>query len=128
MKISGLTGKDLDRWVAKAQGWIYCESDMVSNKPSWKGVDDYYVMRVEEYTPSTSGGQCFELIAYLDTVYRLSDNDEVIRDADIYGAEVYGDGLDVDDLHYFGPTLNIAICRTFVASVYGEEVSDDITN
>ena len=115
MKTSELTGKDLDHWVAKAKGWTYCASTLTSNKPSWTGIDDYYIWRVEDYTPSTNSGQCFELM-------QLDSFRWVEKFRGKYNAMF--NQLDKLIVLTSGPTLNIAICRAFVASVYGEEVSD----
>ena len=110
MKVSELTGKDLDTWVAKAQGW---RLDGTSNY-HWSIGDGEHIARVS-YTPSTNSGQCFELMK-LDSFRWV----EKLRGE--YNAMF--NQLDKDVVVTSGPTLNIAICRAFVASVYGEEVSD----
>lgn len=120
MKVSELTGKDLDNWVAKAQGW-----GGPFDKPATIKAEQFYWTRDGglfdsedrqfNYTPSTNGGQCFELMK-IDSFRWV----EKLRGE--YNAMF--NQLDKDVVVTSGPTLNIAICRAFVASVYGEEVSD----
>ena len=108
MKTSELKGKQLDHWVAKAQGW---------------GDKEPMALKIQYYTPSTNGGQCFELqssnlisaapVHYGDMHYHPELKEGYWR-ATIEDSEIL----------QYGPTLNIAICRAFVASVYGEEVED----
>jgi len=115
MKVSELTGKDLDNWVAKAQGWEqsipegYCHN-------YWQDAEGAPLYTVRLYTPSTNVGQCFELM-------KLGS----FRWVSISGVEYTAMFNQLDKLIVLttGPTLNIAICRAFVASVYGEEVSDE---
>ena len=111
MKTSELTGKDLDYWVAKAQGW---RLDCTSNY-HWVIGNGEHISRVS-YTPSTNGGQCHELMQ-LPSFEWAQYYSAGCLDASYYLAYF---GIRVE-----GPTLNIAICRAFVASVYGEEVSDE---
>ena len=111
MKTSELTGKDLDHWVAKAQGWEqsipegYCHN-------YWQDAEGAPLYTVRLYTPSVNGGQCFELMK-LDSFRWV----EKLRGE--YNAMF--NQLDKDVVVTTGPTLNIAICRAFVASVYGDE-------
>ena len=117
MKVSELTGKDLDTWVAKAQGWeeqyIGYNDDGVA---VWVSQQPVYKEFVEDYTPSTNSGQCFDLMK-LDSFRWV----ESLRGE--YSAMF--NQLDKTVVVTCGPTLNIAICRAFVASVYGDEVSDE---
>jgi hypothetical protein len=122
MKVSELEGKDLDYWVAKAQGW---GKVVMPNKYEsyWEGGIN---PRVWYYTPSTNGGQCFELLTIAD----LSPMREMWFSS-VSNKIVWTSGYEVEYLQgslkaiTSGPTLNIAICRAFVASVYGDEVSDE---
>ena len=101
MKTSELTGKQLDYWVAKSLG-----KDM-ENYGGWlKAVEEL------EYHPSTNNGQCFELM-------QLDSFRWVEKFRGKYNAMF--NQLDKLIVLTSGPTLNIAICRAFVASVYGEE-------
>lgn len=129
MKTSELTGTQLDRWVAKARGLAYA-NDSVEHGTVWHFNPDTApfgeFMNVKDYTPSTNGAQCFELL----TIAELNPEREVWWNTE--GNEIsWTGGYEVHYLHYAmagitsGPTLNIAICRAFVASVYGEEVSDE---
>ena len=115
MKTSELTGKDLDHWVAKAQGWEqsipegYCHN-------YWQDAEGVPLYTVRLYTPSTNGGQCFELMQ-LDSFRWV----EKFRGKD----NAMFNQLDKLIVLTSGPTLNIAICIAFVASVYGEYVDED---
>ena len=107
MKVSELTGKDLDYFVAKAQGW---RLDGTSNY-HWVFDDGDHISKVS-YTPSTNGGQCVELM-------KLDSFRWVEKFRGKYNAMF--NQLDKNVVLTSGPTLNIAICRAFVASVYGDE-------
>lgn len=49
MKTSELTGKDLDYWVAKAQGWeINCDWWIVSGKNVKESVNKYCLKKTGE--------------------------------------------------------------------------------
>jgi len=110
MKVSELEGKDLDYWVAKAQEWTkHCDWWIDTSDIKKESLEKY---PVSKYTPSTNGGQCFELMQ-LDSFRWV----EKLRGE--YNAMF--NQLDKDVVVTSGPTLNIAICRAFVASVYGEE-------
>jgi hypothetical protein len=111
MKTSELEGKDLDYWVAKAQGWEQSIPEIFCNQ-CWQDAEGAPLYTVRLYTPSTNGGQCFELMK-LDSFRWV----EKLRGE--YNAMF--NQLDKDVVVTSGPTLNIAICRAFVASVYGEE-------
>ena len=64
MKTSELTGKDLDTWVAKAQGWFIVTTPAANGRVVkwWSNKELNRIYRVSKYTPSTNGGQCFELL------------------------------------------------------------------
>jgi len=114
MKTSELTSKDLDYWVAKSQGWELAPHQFLLEQV-WKG--KYGTMETEKnYYPSVNGGQCFELMK-LDSFRWVHSTKE--------GAVAMFNQLDKLLVSTKGETLNIAICRAFVASVYGEEVSDE---
>ena len=121
MKVSELIGPQLDKWVAKAQGWNGPFSTEINRKPKqyyWARDGGLFDSRDRQfnYTPSTNGGQCFELME-LDSFRWV----EKFRGKD----NAMFNQLDKLIVLTTGPTLNIAICRAFVASVYGEEVEDD---
>ena len=123
MKTSELTGKDLDYFVAKAQGWN--ESD--DTIKHWVRKDGFRVVRVKAYTPSTNGGQCFELLTTENLTpleYWCEEDNSATESPSnfMYVVEYLTCGVwKIVE----GSTLNIAICRAFVASVYGEEVPDE---
>jgi len=113
MKTSELTGKDLDTWVAKARGWTM--------------LNGYVTYSIDKYTPSTNGGQCFELLATENLTpleYWCEEDNSATESPSnfMYVVEYLTCGVwKIVE----GSTLNIAICRAFVASVYGEEVPDE---
>ena len=114
MKTSELTGKDLDNWVAKAQGWTkHCDWWIDTSDIKRESLEKY---PVSKYTPSTNSGQCFELMQ-LDSFRWV----EKFRGKD----NAMFNQLDKLIVLTSGPTLNIAICIAFVASVYGEYVDED---
>lgn len=133
MKVSELTGAELDYWVAKAQGWEYgkdafgdywqAEFPQASNKSIF---GEPLGIRIRDYYPTINWQQCGELIEkfnadvfYVDNGNRwscrvvMSDWTETggIKNITIYRS----------DLQY-GSTPQEAICRVVVASVYGKEV------
>ena len=116
MKTSALTGKKLDHWVSKARGWELHKNGY------WKISQDGLVKKgpIHNYTPSTNGGQCFKLMQ--TPTFNWVQSLPVAR-VDIgktFEAQFEGNKLESS----YGPTLNIAICRAFVASVYGDEVDE----
>lgn len=107
-----LKGKELDYWVAKAQGWTqFCNWWVVDGNNVVKSIDK---CPINAYTPTTLGSQCFELLETNDfeTESWHVDGDEESHYAHIVGSNYGSHGL----------TLNEAVCRALVASRYGEKV------
>ena len=107
--VATLTGKDLDYWVARAQGW---DCDEYGN---W--YEDYVggAEIVYDYTPSTNWQQCGELIirfrVYLDHLISGKWRAQSLLKLGTNSAK--------------GSTPQEAICRAVVASVYGDTVGED---
>jgi hypothetical protein len=109
MKTSELIGKDLDYWVAKAQGWEWNKQDFCFMAPVLVG-DDIDFTAIPNYSPSTNPAQAMELVKkYRMMVRRDSQNRWLAK----IPRQTYGE-YDID--------LEVAICRAVVASVYGDEV------
>ena len=116
MKINELTGEQLSYWVAKAQGW------RPSNKPQgittnvmfWVDTNSQEVAIVNNYRPDQDKTQAFELIEKFKLTVEPSNMDAW------WAYYLKGDELEAQR----GSTLEVAICRAVVASVYGEEVKD----
>jgi hypothetical protein len=115
MKVSELTGSDLDYWVALAQGWVQLRGWWYTNERCWvRDSTSYSVSGIAEsprpYTPSTNGQQCMELIEKFIQYHRRVKSGwcAVIK----------------HDNKYYGSTPQEAICRAVVASVYGDTVPD----
>lgn len=114
MKVSELTGDKLDYWVAKAQGW-----DKSFNKLGLYAVwvTEYGDEPIHHYKPTTNWQQCGELIEKFNlNLLRLDDG---WKSGYVYSY------ADKDVMFAKGSTPQEAICRAVVASIYGEEVSDD---
>lgn len=122
MKTSELTGKQLDHWVAKAQGWEL--KTLTFNHPCGETIEDFWVgddlcILAKSYTPSTNGGQCFELMQ-LPSFKWSQPCDARVATGDTFVAKFEGCKFPFN----YGPTPLVATCRAFVASVYGEEVHE----
>jgi hypothetical protein len=122
MKISELTGAELDYWVAKAEGvephWQH------EGKPqAWVGV---YFLRGE---PIRSEHPASEMEAYCPSSNWAHGGPIIEREGiaifrDIYGWKASTD-FDLRDLGegmMTGPTPLIAAMRAYVASKFGEDV------
>jgi hypothetical protein len=133
MKVSDLTGAQLDYWVAKAQGWIKTRSQYDDKPLLWDTGGGFYRIEGvagaegdERWRPSTwwgHGGPIIEreqIAIYHDYEHWL---------AVMPGAISYPGDVDHDDVTavfdgHGGPTPLIAAMRAFVASKFGEEVPD----
>ncbi len=115
MKVSELEGAELDYWVAKAQEW-----DLVDNQTVgyfiWNTPDNDWIDQ-EIYTPTTNWAQCGALLEEFSVDVYIHEDE---GDMEWWGAQAQSK-LAV----YSCPDPRIAICRAVVASVFGEEVSDD---
>ncbi len=111
MKTSELTGKDLDHWVAKAQGW---KKHFDGNCTySWESQEDpWFMAYVDDYSPTSNDGQAFALIEKFKITTGL-----VNRKKDTWFA--IGDDQSVG----YALDPRTAICRAVVASEFGDEVS-----
>ena len=115
MKVSELTGDNLDYWVAKAQpnSGIYIASN---GKP----YISYDSCEADYYHPSTNWQQCGELITDFGIEVKPLQNR---MDGSWYAIckyySCYRNNGSV------GLSAQEAICRAVCASVYGEEVSDE---
>jgi hypothetical protein len=123
MKVSELTGSELDYWVAKAQGWekktfirgglVYWSNGVTSS------------INIESYTPTTNWQQCGELIEKFKLVISQNGDDWTAQvnkprppTAKPYSAKSYLGPIG------YGSTPQEAICRAVVASVFGDTVPD----
>lgn len=120
MKTSELTGALLDIWVAKAEGW-----QVLGVKPEGAVSEMIRVKTAPDaeeslFSPSVfwhDGGPIIEREGISPMRW------EVPNDAgDLWTARNL-----TATVHQSGPTALIAAMRTYVASVFGEEVPDDPT-
>lgn len=117
MKTSELTGAELDYWVAKAQGYVRL-NDEVYLKPAW-GYPDGSWLPDPMYTPTTNWQQCGELINDFGIALKpLQDR----MDCSWYAICKYYPCYRNNGC--IGLSAQEAICRSVVASVYGEEVPE----
>lgn len=128
MKASELEGDELNKWVARAQGWNndFNGSGLrgIFKKSDWwyQCHDSKRVAIVKSYSPTTNKAQAFELLELM-----AKAGESVIinqREGDLASCSVLLGG----QWNWFdgkAKTLQGAISKIFVASVYGEEVSDD---
>lgn len=111
MKASEMTNEQLDHYAALAQGW---ELDRCNRY--WVTMTDHSI-KVSQYSPTTNGAQCFELIEKFDiNVGRFSD-----REGEEWYAFVDCAG---NVLEMNAPNPKVAVCRAVIVSVFGEEVSE----
>ena len=106
MKTSELTGDKLDYWV----GIVNMPKDYIGTLETW-GVSVKFAMK-HGYSPTNNWQQCGELI----------EKHEVLLSYDVESFLWYAM---VDRSVVNGATPQEAICRAVVASVYGEEVTND---
>lgn len=133
MKVSELIGDSLDIAVALANGWkkgkgfswyhperYYFDDDgnKVYRRPDWPGTF---------YKPSTNWGCAGPIIdKHIGNVWRHNKLDEA--EPDVWSAAIYTKYPTVHQAagaiySMDGPTALIAICRTYVFSQLGEEIS-----
>lgn len=113
IKVNDLTGERLAYWVAKTRGWRKRCNSMLRNY--WdKGEGRPTGIFMSDYRPDINGGQAMELVKEFKA-FNLS------KQTTGKWMVLYGEG----GVFIFGPTPEIAICRAFVASVYGDEVEDE---
>lgn len=120
MKVSELEGVELNLWVGKAkklgvriEAMQYGDMCVIWYRENG---DDMW----DEYTPTTSDAQAGALIGEFLMNIEFSHSREMF-DANVHSSRT--------KLHLFSfgraGGWRIAVCRAVVASVYGEEVSDD---
>ena len=114
MKVSELTGEQLSYWVAKAQGW-----SLDTEHGDWLYYGSAIIGR-EFYRPHQDSAQAFELIEKFGIEVKPIQSR---MDGSWYAHCKYYDNYRNNSR--VGSTPQEAICRAVVASVYGEEVSDD---
>lgn len=118
MKTSELTGSQLDLWTAKAQGWpAYLSEDSgrcMAIIPPLKG----YV----HYSPS---GAWLDAGKLIDDFEVWISNDAQDCDNQWIATTKETHVCINDDLAGYGPDPKTAICRSVIASVYGDEVTED---
>jgi hypothetical protein len=114
MKVSELTGSELDYWTAKAQEWVIDDFNDGFGL-IWVTLCNRIAKRQSRkcnYTPSTNWQQCGELIRKFDRI-------EIITNDECNPPNL----VSVDRRNYYqGSTPQEAICRAVVAGVFGDEV------
>lgn len=112
MKVSELTDRQLDYWVAKSRGWINYPNDSKELGSIWHIEPDKApfgeIIPVDKHTPSTNWIHCGELIEK----YRLYLNPSP------HGWIAIARGK-----HYLADTPHRAVCMAVIASVYGDEIT-----
>lgn len=122
MKVAELEGAQLDQWVARAEGKCY-----TTNPGKWGNalVNDLGRLSIAKnswdcaryFEPSsnwTHGGPIVEREGISPMRWEISSDDGTVWSARNLRATI----------HMNGPTPLIAAMRVYVASKYGEEVSD----
>lgn len=113
MKVSELGREALNRWTAKAQGWkLDCTG-------RWLDDDQFKAWKID-YTPSTNWQQAGELVEK----YEISLGKH--GSLEIWAADLNPHNIGTLGKNWHGPTPQIAICRAVVASVYGDEVPEEV--
>lgn len=119
MKVSELSGAELDYWVARAQGWTKEKYPSLDG-----GEDDCWCwdgaprITVFGYCPHDNWMQCGPLIEKYKISLGYSSSFGWI--AEIWQKQKIMRGF--DHIEQCGESPAIAICRAVVASAYGEEV------
>lgn len=116
MKVSELEGSQLNEWVARARGWLKdadtgCWYDPENNHYKNCGHSG------SKYKPTSNPAQWADLIEGFD-VWLSSDGDSA-SEAKTHYASICPH---VDGAIQQGQTTAIAICRSVVASIYGDSV------
>ena len=100
MKVEKLTNEQLDHWVARAQGWEVEDAVWMPESVN---------IPAKDYTPTTNGQQCFDLIEKFQFDLRF------IGDIELVWACGFGSHTGYAD------NPKVAVCRAVVASVFGDE-------
>ena len=127
MKVSELSGPELDLWVAKTeypnglftpwnQKYWLCNTQ---GRPLWNLMAPYVLRVGYSWRPSNN----WEIGGPLIEKYRI----ELYRAILDTNPKAWGAIINTDDYEYegYGGTPLIAACRCIIASVYGEEVPDE---
>lgn len=124
MKVSELTGAELDYWVAKAEGRNIRSGAKRLYVSSPGGFDTC----MEDFSPSTLwfyGGPIIEREQITVECWQDTDGRSGMRDV-FWSASIHGSMKNEGREGYEdGPTPLIAAMRAFVASKYGNEVADE---
>lgn len=122
MKICNLSGKHLDYWVAKAQGWINYPTDSIEAGTLWhtdiEKAPFGRTIRCADYTPSTHWDQTGELIEKFQTDFYYDESEPPRCRAEVLVRVGNKPGY----VSAWGKNPQLAICRAVVKSVFGEEV------
>ena len=110
MKVSELTGEQLDYWTAKAQGWV-ADKD-IDGDIHWRDATGHIRYWGWDYTPDRNKAQAFELIEAFEIDLGPFHSKQWI--ASLWSGN--------EEYSMIGVTPQEAICRAVVASVYGEGV------
>lgn len=109
-RVADLTGAELDLWVARAHGWVIGQA---FSGECWKTSSDHAMEYTAEWKPSTDWSQGGQLIEK----YRITIATHLPDASSAWRA------LLRRHMHV-GPTPLIAAMRAFVASKFGENVTD----
>ena len=112
-------GPTLNALVALAQGWIWNGKDSCWMIPVQTITGDIDFDAIVKYQPSINGAQAFELIEKFKTDI---DCDECLWTVIIWPAY----GLSANVVKQKGTTTAEAICKSVVASKYGDTIPDDV--
>lgn len=114
MKTSELTGALLDYWVARAEGWEVAEG---RRGKIWRDAEGAAKCMRDSWTPSNSWAQGGPIIEREDIVV---ERVKTAGDATLYFKARKYPQLETGDSYL------IAAMRAYVASKFGDEVSDDV--
>jgi hypothetical protein len=119
MRVAELTGSQLDRWVARANGWTFGPPHKIHEFDVWRDAEGKITGTIpaQAYEPSKNwdqGGPILEQISRI-RIHRNGDSYAVQTFLDVGGAlPIYG----------YGETILIAAMRCYVTSKFGSEVQE----
>jgi len=128
MKVSELTGPELDYWVAKANSH---EGGVLKGGFYFYTWDDWLLFNKgsKPYRPSEDWSQGGPLIEkYVHRIIKWDYPPEIEYDYSEFWEVGINYNAENDRCEFVqtGHTLLTAVCRCIVASVYGEEVPDEV--
>lgn len=127
MKVSELTGSQLDEWVGKALGWHkHFHSD---GRWEWHGPagtdDELDVLAAQHWAPSANWDDAGDLIeSVIGGLFQMNNQKEGWC-AHIHDRKADG-SLGSITARGYGPTPLVAAMRAFVTAVFGDTVPDEI--